>query len=106
MIKFKHTPGKWKAVKGFVGVVLKWFLKMNDESDGILIGNEADTRLIAAAPEMLEALIKYYYTTISTYRQFLSAAGERNISIAHIENELKELIERATGLPIEEVLND
>ena len=58
----KHTPGEWAWLKGHArlvsdggaGVLSPWW-DFETEADGIAVSPE-DARLIAAAPEMLEAL--------------------------------------------------
>ena len=95
MSKLKHTPGPWEADVTNVfeysgGKDRLHFRVARCDFDGQR-NNEAiaNARLIAAAPEMLEALIKIY----------------NNANINGFEYVMvEELIERATGLKIEEVL--
>jgi hypothetical protein len=57
----KHTPGKWKAGDGRPDHKMVW----RDDGPGVNykriaahVHNDADRRLIAAAPEMYEALVR------------------------------------------------
>lgn len=62
-----HTPGPWKALKATVrGETTEWFVT-DDDDEGVAViascvtdktgePSEANARLIAAAPELLEAL--------------------------------------------------
>lgn len=62
----KHTPGPWKLYNGYehkkvirftrIGNDADTVLSAADPEDELLAINEADLRLIAAAPELLEAL--------------------------------------------------
>ena len=99
MSKLKHTPGPWKYQNE------KWnTVKKPDDAEYCIGGElfnvcnildtvdpEANARLIAAAPEMLEALIMIY-----------KVWHEDSILISSV----KAIIEKATGLTIEEVLNE
>ena len=60
---------------------------------------EANARLIAAAPEMLEALIEVYSAWRDTDNVTDPEAGGYEIL-----NKIKSVIERATGRKIEEVI--
>ena len=101
-MKLKHTPAPWKAV--FNGNY--WDIKCQCDSDDDIgkyspniaycINNEyyehtkehseTNARLIAAAPEMIEILIK----TVKYYPEFKLS--------------FKKIIEKVTGLKIEEEL--
>ena len=101
--KLKHTPGPWEVQEkcaygydirsdydsGFIWVSVAE--GPHDSSNGWPNESQskANARLIAAAPEMIEALIYSYRLIKST-----------GLSIPQIS----EIIERATGLSIEEVL--
>ena len=54
----KHTPGPWTVERD--GPNRKWLINAEDFAvatcDGAIRHQEADARLIAAAPELLEAL--------------------------------------------------
>ena len=107
MNKLKHTPGPWKEL--FNGNY--WDIKCLGDDDGDINTynpniaycmdnknyehtahhSEFNARLIAAAPDMLEALIKIYNNgNINGFEYVI----------------IEEVIERATGLKIEEVLNE
>ena len=94
MTNLKHTPGPWSESAIF------WLLRYADKSDGTwyeeirsdnknLPCGRDDALLIAAAPEMLEALIMIY-----------KVWHEDSILISSV----KAIIEKATGLKIEEIL--
>ena len=101
MSKLKHTPGPWVKDYGHTEghiktlhnpevhtkTVIKYRYNMCEE---ILTEEEieANARLISAAPEMLEMLI---------------CIAEADCTIS---KELQDIIEKATGLPLNEVLNE
>ena len=100
--KLKHTPGPWKLTSPeklqeyILYRPLVWSSK--GEGHGAICEmkffdqfDEANARLIAAAPEMIEALILVYKTTALT---------------VDIAMEIQDIIERATGLSIAEVLSE
>lgn len=116
-MSLKHTPGPWKAKetnKETITIVSPWSDKVKPESCdgygsylGIHISEikhqndnpcvskmtaDANARLIAAAPEMLEALIDIYIKGFELRSDTISF-------------KVKKIIESATGLTIEEVLN-
>lgn len=99
MSKLQHTPGPWEVqekcaygydIRSDYDNGWKWIAVAEGEHNGPENGwpddiqSEANARLIAAAPEMLEALITYY---LESEYEFIA-----------------DIIERATGLKIEEVL--
>ena len=99
-MKLKHTPGPWIPERDDNEGII--FILDDEGEDICLITNdesifseadEANARLIAAAPEMLDALIRL----IKTIRSF-----QRNIK----HDYAIEVIEKATGLKYEEVSND
>ena len=57
----QHTPGPWKALKTFGGVI--HVMTEDDRSIAILRGykhpHKANARLIAAAPDLLKALTAF-----------------------------------------------
>ena len=86
----KHTPGKWRAIKMDNGNLLCVCKEGSDFPGGrniieICYASAANARLIAAAPELLEALIKCYDHI------------KNNMQICGIVTEAKEAIARATG---------
>lgn len=63
MTEAKHTPGPWTQGWSKTGIDCVWIdgkvepvIGMGDDDDWIDCGTEANARLIAAAPELLEAL--------------------------------------------------
>lgn len=75
----KHTKGNWNASfneNGFAVITDDVTICINGENG--LSENEANAKLIAAAPELLEALIKQYLTHLifmpNSYRH--TAAGQ------------------------------
>ena len=112
MKKLKHTPGPWKAFKNEYFYDIKCSDKIGGEeiykySPHICMviqdtnydhtrgeyTEEANARLIATAPEMLEALI-----------YFVKRVREGSIRSKTTYNMYVGIIESATGLTIEEVL--
>ena len=98
-MKLKHTPGPWRAKRFSVIKSNGYKITQNRPAgaapeawEEIDKTYEANARLIAAAPEMLEALIEQY-------KWLYSKAYYQTAEL------LKELIEKATGMSIEEVLN-
>lgn len=104
MSKLQHTQGDWKIRKTVdesgdypfptydILAVHEW----GPESVACAFQNPYNARLIAAAPEMLEEL-----TTIFKGMNEYDRGGMDDYSITR----LKELIEKATGMSIEEVLS-
>jgi len=116
MSKLKHTPGPWVKNKYLLKDCLKYGISesnssmLNDIAD--LKGafkteeeRESNARLIAAAPEMLEELI-LAYNNIKGYAKRIPIDSEIYYEMNGILSDLKEIIEKATGMSIEEVLND
>lgn len=57
MSAVKHTPGPWVATPDPLGCETDWMVGASDgHPDGVAVCNKRDARLIAAAPELLEAL--------------------------------------------------
>ena len=57
----KHTPGPWRAVKRAQPIGwAEWEVAWSDDGELVcdVVYHEADARLIAAAPELLEALVE------------------------------------------------
>ena len=94
MSKLKHTPGPWEIKqddRGYFENIGPLSMGFTHADDVWLDIEEADARLIAAAPEMLGALIMIY-----------KVWHEDSILISSV----KAIIEKATGLKIGEVLNE
>lgn len=83
----KHTPGPWCGIEGHVYadrpdfMVAKVFGRSKHQDDTSEL--EANTRLIAAAPEMYEAL-KAFKATFPT-----TLAGLRDFSVVDLQDALK-----------------
>lgn len=108
MSKLQHTPGPWdKDYNGTIGhiktlckpdvhtkTIIKYRYNMCEE---ILTEEEieANARLIAAAPEMLEALI-----------WFVRRVRNGEVHSKRTYARYVEIIEKATGMSIEEVLSE
>ena len=113
MSNLKHTPGKWGPVYGHISGDAKGVQAESDGQIGKNIVNfrgisrpyseegRANARLIAAAPEMLEALIDIHGVLCTTAR--LQDWHDENFR-ATIGN-AQAVIEKATGMNIEEVLS-
>jgi hypothetical protein len=102
-MKPKHTPGPWRHEGTFDSVVRGADNSYVAVSSGYQKGGwvsltQANARLIAAAPEMLEALIEAYkinnHWGANNYHKWSDSFEETVVKI----------IERATGLSIEEVV--
>jgi hypothetical protein len=97
MSKLQHTPGPWKSyntepVETELDIVIEsqfstigWLYSGKENS-------EANARLITAAPEMLNELIKIYTTMYMTQRECYWMP-------------IKDVIEKATGMSIDEVIS-
>lgn len=93
----KHTKGPWKyngncTVMDSDGSVLTCFVHSFVEH-GDTEQDYANARLAAAAPEMLEALIN------------IVKVFPKDFTHIRFKNDAVNAIEKATGLPIHEVLN-
>lgn len=99
MSKLQHTPGPWEIVKFGDAYEIR-----TDEYDVVtaslrkVIRKESDARLIAAAPEMLEELIDFCRYRCS------GCTGMTEGCSGECGSNVKTLIEKITGLSIEEVL--
>lgn len=98
MSKLQHTPGPWQIgtppPNGEQTIGLNNGLMIAISTTGDNIDSKANARLIAAAPEMLEALME-----VAKYWQY-----DYETFIYMIKNNVSKIIEKATGLTIEEVL--
>ena len=98
MSKLKYTPGPWTTDGVYIedydnNCPLRRRIAIIDDGAGI-DSPDANARLIAAAPEMLEMLILFY-----DFQKLYDFDDEIIIM-------LKTIIEKATGLSIEEVLTN
>ena len=93
--KLKHTPGPWKISKLDRTVISpcnnEFDIADTWKHDRGKTKAQANARLIAAAPDMLELLIASYLQLNPDGWQWL-------------RDDIKTTIERATGLSIEEIL--
>jgi hypothetical protein len=113
--KLKHTPGPWEIIDHeehscfsiLRGPKLNHYgrnvfcthaIDITDEMREIQL---ADARLIAVAPEMLECLIRNYQDVLKL-NKFLSSQMHHPYSL--MENEIKNIIEKATGMKIKEII--
>jgi hypothetical protein len=89
-----YTPGPWKTVKCKCGspYCKKYGIDKLYIEHSVL--DEGDARLIAAAPEMLEALIGIYDSRGEADKLYIKA------------DRLRRLIEKATGKTWEEIQED
>ena len=91
----KHTPAPWKVIKAQRGFVIADdentydIAVVRDASDRF--DNEANARLIAAAPELLEALKWYLDNDDTNYADhnafYLSGRNKAEIAIAKATGE-------------------
>jgi len=102
MNQLKHTPGPWKTykteeVETHLDIVIEselWTLGwLYSESKNA----EANARLISCAPEMLEQLIDLYK---------MMGKLSPDIATDTLYHNTGNIIEKATGLTIDKVLND
>ena len=101
MSKLKHTPGPWKyTISKIHGRHQISFAKNGSQICLMWNRGKEETRanalLCVAAPEMLEAIINYMRRIEHT----------EEIDSMRSYHEFKKVIEKATGLTIEEVLNE
>ena len=116
-MKLQHTPGPWvftgsmheKAylVNGGDKYICSVWDHLREDDNGHPIDMDkemqSNARLIAAAPEMLEALIEID-SEICYMCKRLNMQHENCTSCVQRENRIR-IIEKATGMSIEEVLN-
>jgi len=91
MKEFKGTKGKWKARNLFDN----WII--SDEKDLVLniVDNEANAKLIASAPELLEALIQVT-SSLEKANELLEKKGV--LLINDNTSKAKEIINKALGV--------
>jgi hypothetical protein len=101
MIKLQHTPGPWQIgtppPNGEQTIGLNNGLMIAISTTGDNIDSKANARLIAAAPEMLEALIM-----VKKYGH--SGYVEGSKTDIEFWFKIDKTIEKATGMSIEEIL--
>lgn len=113
-MKLQHTPGPWRVEEhddGYLQIETDYKNGFNDvivcnglyKSGGIC--DKKNARLIAAAPEMLDALLREYELFKNIYDMGLLMLGTQMQEKFERALEIKKsAIERATGLTIGEVL--
>jgi hypothetical protein len=108
-MKLKHTPGKWECnykLRTAINAGEKHIAMVNFFNDGSdsrsVCGDEheANARLIAAAPEMLDHIIEDATDELSNDYWVNKPFVEWKMA----RSRLVKIIESATGLPIDEVL--
>lgn len=89
----KHTPGPWTVV------AIDWAETGNArfEIKGIRRTGMADARLIAAAPDLLEALKELSRSFIGTYSDDQRSDDEINNHREHLERMARAAIAKAEG---------
>ncbi len=95
MSKSKHTPGPWKAQRR-KGVERRWDVVSTCETEWCIADgvphtgcDEANARLIAAAPELLEALmgLRLYVDPMMGGEEVDNAIRAANAALAKAEGE-------------------
>jgi hypothetical protein len=119
MSKLKHTPGKWKIVDDQITLQIYNIHQECSEKPIAMVYREyeTDALLISQAPDMLEALIKsirkhticddsWYSCPLSEEGSIDESKGDKCLCGADDwNNYVIPIIERATGMKIEEVIN-
>ena len=109
MSNLKHTKGNWMLVgiphDPQVKSDLAGYICCTSGYDrqGWTAMKEADARLISCAPEMLDLII-WQYKFVSQLVQTYKVTNKESELVVK-GKELKDVIEKATGMTIEEVLN-
>lgn len=82
------------------------FKKIGDENFGGMSEEVTDyiELLEKERKEMLECLVENYKIPLSIYNQFFGMMGNTQLELSTIECKINGVIEKATGLNIEEVL--
>jgi hypothetical protein len=103
MTKLNHTLGPWEIWKNLHGN--NTIISNEGYEEGYIViathVNAENARLIAAAPEMLERLI-FEYDSMCQGCQFKKTCKV----ICEHKKSTGDIIEKATGLPIEEILKE
>lgn len=104
--KLKHTPGPWryeveKKNSNEFNIIFNDCYFVATTWNGVegLQNSESNARLISVAPDMLEILIKQYKWLIATQQIY------NPVEMLFVISEVREIIEKATGLKIEEIIN-
>lgn len=74
----KHTPGPWtySEIEGFLGFYITQKAERIERQVATAGPNEADARLIAAAPDLLDAL-KFAYEHLESMNNYSLVSGAR-----------------------------
>jgi hypothetical protein len=103
--KLNHTPGPWRyqeASDSYTHIIRYdktdlsnlFLCQLSQDSSGV---SEANARLIACAPEMIETLI--------SIRKLIPIIGENSgVAFLHTRSTIDKLIERATNQKIEDLI--
>ena len=124
MKNLKHTPGPWKWVWADAETPrLEGNIYYNDMNPVIVLQgydcgckgdarkvcplhpSDADKKLIEAAPEMIEALIKDFKTMFYFYDNGY-VEDDLSKNYEKMMNDRQALIEKATGLKIDEIIGE
>jgi hypothetical protein len=104
MSKFNHTPGPWEAIDRKIFRTGSTYRIGNTDSNIAGYSEEcSNARLIAAAPDMLDALIESY----EIVRDLPCECDDYHGSTCGLhkwERDLRGTIKKATGMSIDEVL--
>lgn len=127
MKEFRHTKGPWiydkrlygsritspnisiTYVNGDIPCIARVF--RHKSAKGIKVYSddeeaEANAKLIAAAPEMLDALIHQYTWVKGLYDLYkINETKHPQSDLVNTERDLRQLIENATEMKIEDILN-
>lgn len=93
IVMLKHTKGKWEVKGRYITVYNKRICLVDPSWEKFSEELEANARLIASAPDMLEWLIMYFKANIKCFG-------------CYDQDNLTKLIEQATGLTIDEVIKE
>jgi hypothetical protein len=92
--KLKHTPPPWKVAsyKNYAYTTSEIQFGTEGECVAEVVHEIEDARLIAAAPEMLKALI------------YVLDERKRGVDNGKTDNMIQDIIEKATGQKIEDLI--
>ena len=104
MNKLNHTPAPWQYLSNDKEREFKYFVYNAAYSKWAIAENmkKSDARLISCAPEMLDYLIEQSKESIEMWKDNCSGFYFNEWKTANIKK--VNLIEKATGLKIEEII--